>query len=83
MTDVDEISTSTLDDHFDRTKKYFNKCGFDDATLLRRDIEMKDLQKTLNYVGIFVNLHQKPSKTVLLHQKNLNRSLKINAILEA
>jgi hypothetical protein len=40
------VSNITLDDEFDRTKKYFNKCGFDDATLRRRDVEMRELQKT-------------------------------------
>ena len=40
-----EISHRTLDDEFDRTKKYFNGCGFDDATLRRRDLEMKELCK--------------------------------------
>lgn len=50
MTDLsnnieDEISTITLDDEFDRKKKYLNPCNFDDATLRRRDIEMKELQK--------------------------------------
>jgi hypothetical protein len=41
-----EISNITLDDEFDRTKKYTNKCNFDDATLRRRDIELRELQKT-------------------------------------
>ena len=41
-----ELSTTTLDDEFDRKKKYINTCGFDDATLRRRDIEMKDLIKS-------------------------------------
>ena len=40
-----EISTQTLDDEFDRKKKYINSCGFDDATLRRRDLEMKKLCK--------------------------------------
>tara|TARA_R110000787_G_scaffold228187_3_gene335910 strand:- start:1392 stop:1742 length:351 start_codon:yes stop_codon:yes gene_type:complete len=40
-----EVSTNTLDDEFDRKKKYINTCGFDDATLRRRDLEMKELIK--------------------------------------
>jgi hypothetical protein len=40
-----EVSNVTLDDVFDRTKKYTNKCGFDDATLRRRDLEMRELQR--------------------------------------
>jgi len=40
-----EISTQTLDDEFDRKKRYINSCGFDDATLRRRDLEMKELIK--------------------------------------
>mgnify|MGYP003655378763 CR=1 FL=1 len=40
-----EISTKTLDDEFDRKKKYINTCGFDDATLRRRDLEMRELCK--------------------------------------
>ena len=38
-----ETSTQTLDDEFNRKKTYINKCGFDDATLRRRDLEMKKL----------------------------------------
>tara|TARA_R110000823_G_scaffold105443_1_gene223835 strand:- start:1727 stop:2068 length:342 start_codon:yes stop_codon:yes gene_type:complete len=41
----DEISCITIDDEFDRTKKYINPCGFDDATLRRRDNELKELTK--------------------------------------
>ena len=41
-----EISNITIDDEFDRTKKYTNKCGFNDDTLRRRDIELRELQKT-------------------------------------
>jgi hypothetical protein len=41
----DEISCITLDDEFDRTKKYINPCGFDNATLRRRDNELKELIK--------------------------------------
>lgn len=41
----DEITTITLDDEFDRKKRYINACGFDDATLRRRDNELKELQK--------------------------------------
>ena len=40
-----EITTQTLDDEFDRTRKYTNACGFDDATLRRRDFEMRELIK--------------------------------------
>lgn len=50
MTDLsnnieDEISTNTLDDEFARKKKYLNPCGFDDATLRRRDNELKELTR--------------------------------------
>lgn len=47
MTEVDEsqVSNITIDDEFKREKKYTNTCGFDDATLRRRDIEMKELIK--------------------------------------
>ena len=41
----EEITTLTLDDEFDRKKRYINNCGFDDATLRRRDNELKELQK--------------------------------------
>jgi hypothetical protein len=41
----EEITTLTLDDEFDRKKRYINACGFDDATLRRRDNELKELQK--------------------------------------
>ena len=41
----DEISTITIDDEFDRTRKYINPCGFDDATLRRRDNELKELKR--------------------------------------
>ena len=41
----EEITTKTLDDEFDRKKRYINACGFDDATLRRRDNELKELQK--------------------------------------
>tara|TARA_Y100000310_G_scaffold293254_1_gene322710 strand:- start:1016 stop:1369 length:354 start_codon:yes stop_codon:yes gene_type:complete len=40
-----EISTQTLDDEFDRKKRYTNTCGFDDATLRRRELEMRELIK--------------------------------------
>tara|TARA_R110000868_G_scaffold172130_1_gene407951 strand:- start:5800 stop:6150 length:351 start_codon:yes stop_codon:yes gene_type:complete len=39
------VSTKTLDDEFDRKKNYINTCNFDDGTLRRRDIEMKELCK--------------------------------------
>tara|TARA_R110000851_G_scaffold159147_1_gene302295 strand:- start:2521 stop:2892 length:372 start_codon:yes stop_codon:yes gene_type:complete len=43
---IDEpLSTKSLDDEFHRKKKYINACNFDDATLRRRDIEMKELEK--------------------------------------
>ena len=42
---LDELTTKTLDDEFDRKKKYINSCKFDDATLRRRDNELKELQK--------------------------------------
>lgn len=45
LSNNDEISTLTLDDEFDRKKRYINACGFDDATLRRRDNELKELQK--------------------------------------
>jgi len=47
MTDVDksQVSNITIDDEFKREKKYTNACGFDDATLRRRDLEMVELQK--------------------------------------
>ena len=38
---LDELTTTTLDDEFDRKKKYINSCKFDDATLRRRDNELK------------------------------------------
>ena len=41
----DEISTITIDDEFDRKRKYINTCGFDDATLRRRDNELKELKR--------------------------------------
>jgi len=41
----EDITTLTLDDEFDRKKRYINACGFDDATLRRRDNEMKELKK--------------------------------------
>jgi hypothetical protein len=47
MTEVDEtnVSNITLDDEFNRKKKYTNACGFSDEALRRRDVEMKDLIK--------------------------------------
>ena len=48
MTEVsnDEIlSTLTIDDEFSRSKKYTNSCGFDDDTLRRRDVEIRELIK--------------------------------------
>jgi len=41
----DEIFHTTLDDEFDRKKKYTNSCGFTDDVLRRRDLEMKELIK--------------------------------------
>ena len=41
----DEIFHATLDDEFDRTKKYTNSCGFTNDVLRRRDLEMKELIK--------------------------------------
>ena len=41
----DEISYTGLDDEFDRKKRYTNACNFDEATLIRRDIEMRELIK--------------------------------------
>jgi hypothetical protein len=38
------VSNITIDDEFDRTKKYTNKCNFDDDTLRRRDLEMRELK---------------------------------------
>ncbi len=43
--DADEITTVTLDDEFNRQKRYINACGFDDATLRRRDNELKELER--------------------------------------
>ena len=47
MSEITEepLSTKSLDDEFHRKKKYINACGFDDATLRRRDLEMKELEK--------------------------------------
>ena len=39
------LTTKTLDDEFERKKRYINPCNFDDATLRRRDIELRELQK--------------------------------------
>tara|TARA_R110001592_G_scaffold335515_1_gene620353 strand:+ start:372 stop:749 length:378 start_codon:yes stop_codon:yes gene_type:complete len=52
MTDFkeDTLSTKTLDDEFHRKKTYLNACKFDDATLRRRDLEMKELQKAYPHV---------------------------------
>ena len=41
----DEIFHTTLDDEFDRKKKYTNSCGFTEDVLRRRDLEMKELIK--------------------------------------
>ena len=41
----DGIFHTTLDDEFDRKKKYTNGCGFTDDVLRRRDFEMKELIK--------------------------------------
>lgn len=41
----DEITTLTIDDEFERKRRYTNTCGFDDATLRRRDNELKELQR--------------------------------------
>jgi hypothetical protein len=45
LSNNDDITTLTIDDEFDRKKRYINACGFDDATLRRRDNELKELQK--------------------------------------
>ena len=52
MTDFkeDTLSTKTLDDEFHRKKTYLNACKFDDATLRRRDLEMKELEKAYPHV---------------------------------
>lgn len=41
----DETSNITIDDEFDRKKRYINSCNFDDETLRRRENEMKELVK--------------------------------------
>jgi hypothetical protein len=38
-------STLTLDDEFERKRRYINPCKFSDAQLRRRDLEMKELRK--------------------------------------
>lgn len=43
--EADGNSTLTIDDEFKRKKTYINACGFDDATLRRRDNELKELAK--------------------------------------
>ena len=45
VADNNMTSSLTIDDEFDRTKKYTNACGFDDATLRKRALEMVELQK--------------------------------------
>ena len=35
----------SIDEEFNRKKTYINPCGFDDATLRRRDNELKELAK--------------------------------------
>ena len=41
----EDITNVTIDDEFKREKKYINPCKFDDATLRRRENEMKELVK--------------------------------------
>jgi len=41
----EDITNITIDDEFKREKKYINACKFDDATLRRRENEMKELVK--------------------------------------
>ena len=41
----EDITNITIDDEFKREKKYINSCKFDDATLRRRENEMKELVK--------------------------------------
>ncbi len=50
MLEEEVICHTTLDDEFDRTKQYSNRCNFTDDVLRRRDLEMKELMKA--YPGV-------------------------------